>query len=64
MRYLAKVVEFTPFHLYLNKKIDKPDLTGLKIRITPVYRDFFQAMNAAGDDHRRRARSTPRSSAA
>src|SRR5437868_15271421 len=46
MRYLAKVVEFTPFHLYLNKKIDKPDLTGLKIRITPVYRDFFQAMNA------------------
>src|SRR3954469_10726783 len=22
MRYLAKVVEFTPFHLYLNKKID------------------------------------------
>jgi len=46
MRYLAKVVEFTPFHLYLNKKIDKPDLTGLKIRITPVYREFFQAMNA------------------
>src|SRR5438105_5414959 len=47
MRYLAKVVEFTPFHLYLNKKIDKPELTGLKIRITPVYRDFFQAMGAS-----------------
>ena len=47
MRFLAKVVEFTPFHLYLNKKIDKPDLTGLKIRITPVYRDFFQAMGAS-----------------
>src|SRR3954469_2804178 len=47
MRYLARVVEFTPFHLYLNKKIDKPDLTGLKIRITPVYRDFFQAMGAS-----------------
>src|SRR5437899_4892293 len=47
MRYLAKVVEFTPFHLYLNKKIDKPDLTGLKIRITPVYREFFQALNAS-----------------
>ncbi len=47
MRYLAKVVEFTPFHLYLNKKIDKPDLTGLKIRITPVYRDFFQSMGAS-----------------
>jgi TRAP-type C4-dicarboxylate transport system substrate-binding protein len=47
MRFLAKVVEFTPFHLYLNKKIDKPDLTGLKIRITPVYREFFQAMGAS-----------------
>jgi TRAP-type C4-dicarboxylate transport system substrate-binding protein len=47
MRYLAKVVEFTPFHLYVNKKIEKPDLTGLKIRITPVYRDFFQAMGAS-----------------
>jgi TRAP-type C4-dicarboxylate transport system substrate-binding protein len=47
MRYVAKVVEFTPFHIYLTKKIDKPDLTGLKIRITPVYREFFQAMNAS-----------------
>jgi TRAP-type C4-dicarboxylate transport system substrate-binding protein len=47
MRYLAKVVEFTPFHLYLNKKIDKPDLAGLKIRITPVYREFFQSMGAS-----------------
>src|SRR3982751_5743371 len=46
MRYLAKAVEFTPFHLYINKKIDKPDLTGMKIRITPVYREFFQSMNA------------------
>jgi TRAP-type C4-dicarboxylate transport system substrate-binding protein len=46
MRYLAKTVEFTPFHLYINKKIDKPDLTGMKIRITPVYREFFQSMNA------------------
>jgi TRAP-type transport system periplasmic protein len=47
MVYLARVVDFTPFHLYLNRKIDKPDLNGLKIRITPVYRDFFQAMGAS-----------------
>src|SRR5258708_6891698 len=46
MQYLARVIDFTPFHLYLTKKIDKPDLTGLKIRITPVYRDFFQALGA------------------
>jgi TRAP-type C4-dicarboxylate transport system substrate-binding protein len=46
MQYLGRVIDFTPFHLYLTKKIDKPDLTGLKIRITPVYRDFFQAIGA------------------
>jgi TRAP-type C4-dicarboxylate transport system substrate-binding protein len=46
MYYLARMVENQPFHLYLNKKIEKADLTGLKIRITPVYRDFFQALNA------------------
>jgi TRAP-type C4-dicarboxylate transport system substrate-binding protein len=46
MQYLARMVENQPFHLYTNKKIDKPDLTGLKIRITPVYRDFFQSLNA------------------
>jgi TRAP-type C4-dicarboxylate transport system substrate-binding protein len=46
MYYVARVVEHTPFHLYLNKKIDKPDLTGLKIRITPVYREFFRALGA------------------
>ena len=47
MYYLGRPIEHQPFHLYLNKKIDKPDLTGLKIRITPVYRDFFQAMGAS-----------------
>lgn len=46
MQYLARMVESQPFHLYLNKKIEKADLTGLKIRITPVYREFFQALNA------------------
>ena len=46
MQYLARVVEHTPFHLYLTRRIDRPDLTGLKLRITPVYRDFFQALGA------------------
>ena len=46
MVYLARMVENQPFHLYLNKKVEKPDLTGLKIRITPVYRDFFASVNA------------------
>ena len=46
MAYLGRMVENQPFHVYLTKKVDKPDLTGLKIRITPVYRDFFQALGA------------------
>ncbi len=46
MAYLGRPVEHQTFHLYLNKKIDKPDLSGLKIRVTPVYRDFFQSLGA------------------
>ncbi|MBE7366061.1 TRAP transporter substrate-binding protein DctP [Ramlibacter pallidus] len=46
MQYLARMVENQPFHIYTNKKVEKPDLAGLKIRITPVYRDFFQSLNA------------------
>ena len=44
MYYLGRMGEQQPFYLYLTKKIDKADLTGLKLRITPVYRDFFQAL--------------------
>ena len=43
---LARVVDNNPFHLYLNKRITSPDLSGLKLRITTVYRDFFQALGA------------------
>jgi TRAP-type C4-dicarboxylate transport system substrate-binding protein len=43
---LARHIDDNPFHLYLTKRIAKPDLTGLKLRITPVYRDFFQALGA------------------
>ena len=43
---LARHIDNNPFHLYLTKPITKPDLTGLKLRITPVYRDFFQALGA------------------
>ena len=46
MVYLARMVENQPFHLYLNRRIDKPDLTNMKIRITPVYRDFFASLGA------------------
>jgi TRAP-type C4-dicarboxylate transport system substrate-binding protein len=44
--FLARHIDNNPFHIYLNKPIDKIDLTGLKLRITPVYRDFFQSLGA------------------
>ena len=43
-QYLARQFHNVPFHIYLNKKIDKIDFTGLKIRVTPVYRDIVQAL--------------------
>jgi TRAP-type transport system periplasmic protein len=42
--YLARQFHNVPFHIYLNKKIDKLDFTGLKIRVTPVYKDIVEAM--------------------
>jgi TRAP-type transport system periplasmic protein len=44
--YLARTGDGVPFHLYLNKPIDKPDLKGLTIRVTPVYRAFFAELGA------------------
>jgi TRAP-type C4-dicarboxylate transport system substrate-binding protein len=44
--FLARHIDNNPFHLYLTKRISKPDLTGLKLRITPVYRAFFQDLGA------------------
>lgn len=46
IHYLGRHTEYVPFHLYLNKKIDSPDLTGLKIRVTPIYQNFFLALGA------------------
>jgi TRAP-type C4-dicarboxylate transport system substrate-binding protein len=42
--YLARQFHNVPFHIYLNKKIDKHDFTGLRIRVTPVYKDMVEAL--------------------
>ena len=42
--YLTRQFHNVPFNIFLNKKIDKPDLTGLKIRVTPIYRDMVAAL--------------------
>lgn len=48
VHYLGTYGWGVPFHVYLRpgKKIEKPDLSGLKIRIAPVYRAFFTALGA------------------
>ncbi len=42
--YLARQFYNVPFHIYLNKKPEKMDFTGLKVRVTPVYRDIVTAL--------------------
>jgi TRAP-type transport system periplasmic protein len=44
--FLARTGDHVPFHLYLTKPIDGPDLSGLTIRTTPVYRAFFDKLGA------------------
>ena len=46
VHYLARTGDGVPFHLYLAKAIDKPDLSGLTIRTTPVYQAAFQTLGA------------------
>ncbi len=46
VEYLARTGDGVPFHLYVNKPIDKADLKGLTIRVTPIYRAFFTTLGA------------------
>jgi TRAP-type transport system periplasmic protein len=46
-QYLARQFHNVAFHIYLNKKIEKIDFSGLKIRVTPVYRDVVEALGGA-----------------
>jgi TRAP-type transport system periplasmic protein len=42
--YLARQFHNVPFHIYLNKRIEKFDFIGLKIRVTPIYKDVVEAL--------------------
>ncbi|MGE0802857.1 MAG: TRAP transporter substrate-binding protein DctP [Lautropia sp.] len=44
--FFARTGEGIQYYIYSNKRIDKADLTGLKLRIAPIYRDFFQKQGA------------------
>jgi TRAP-type C4-dicarboxylate transport system substrate-binding protein len=42
--YLGRWGDGVPFHIYLNKKIDKADLKGMKVRGTSVYQAFVERL--------------------
>lgn len=42
--YLGLVNNYAQFHLYLTKKIEEPDLSGLKIRVSSVYRNMVETL--------------------
>jgi TRAP-type transport system periplasmic protein len=44
MQYLARMVEGYPFHIFLTKKVDKLDLTGMKVRVSPAIRPAVQVL--------------------
>lgn len=46
VKFLARTGDHIQFHLYLTEPIDKPDLNGLTIRTTPVYRAMFEKLGA------------------
>lgn len=46
LHYVGRHHNFGKFYLFSNKKLEKPDLTGMHIRVSPVYTAFFKAMGA------------------
>ncbi|MBO33998.1 MAG: ABC transporter substrate-binding protein [Rhodospirillaceae bacterium] len=47
LHFVARHADYGPFHLWLSKKIDKPDLTGFNLRVAPVYTAFFKALGGS-----------------
>jgi TRAP-type C4-dicarboxylate transport system substrate-binding protein len=45
--YYARTGEGLQYYVYSNKRIDKADLSGFKLRIAPIYRDFFTKQGAS-----------------
>jgi TRAP-type C4-dicarboxylate transport system substrate-binding protein len=46
--YLGRLASEFGFQLYLNKPVEKPeDIKGLRIRVSPIYLEFMNALGAA-----------------
>ncbi len=46
VKFVSLLMDNGPFFLWLNKKITKPDLSGMHLRVAPVYTSFFKALGA------------------
>ena len=46
VHYLGRSVDGVPIHIFLRKPITKPDLTGQRMRVIPLYRPFLESLNA------------------
>lgn len=47
IHFVGRYHNFGLFHLWLNERIDSPDLTGLHLRVAPVYTAFFESLGAS-----------------
>jgi TRAP-type C4-dicarboxylate transport system substrate-binding protein len=45
VRYLGRSVDSVPINVFLRKPITKPDLTGFRMRVIPLYRPFMESVN-------------------
>ncbi len=46
VKLLGQTHNFGPFYLFLSRPIAQPDLTGLHLRVAPVYTPFFKSLGA------------------
>ncbi len=46
IHFVARHHDFGAFHLWLSQPITGPDLTGLHLRVSPVYTAFFKSLGA------------------
>ena len=46
--FLARFYNYEQAHIFLNKEITKPDFSGLKIRVTPMYRPMVEKLGGTG----------------
>lgn len=47
-QFLARLYNYEQAHIFLNKEITKPDFSGLKIRVTPMYRPMVERLGGTG----------------